>query len=419
MAGAENRHGKGTVEWVGRGDRGCWHARVSIPDEGRQRVKLFTPPPECRPLSRRQEDRPLALELAAELSGVMRSDAYERVQAKLPPRTTVTDFGQLWTSGKLYRDHGEVRGLKDKKTATSDETRLKAHVYPYIGNTPVADVTEVDVERALARAAQSAEKKLGRPWRQASKFQVYQVMHRLFDLAIKPGRLRTDNPVSKDLKPRKDKPKLYGFLYPVELLALLACTEIPLGRRVHYVLAVYTGLRKASLAALTWTDVDFQHGTLTSLTSKTGLPQLFEISPDLVCVLERWREHCGNPEAGTPVVRDLECGEGREAETLRADLKAASVTRAVLFSKAANVERLRFHDARATFVTWARRAGHGWGWISDRTGHLTPAMMERYDRGARTLADLKYEPFPDLSKAIPGLSDDVANVVRLADFRRD
>jgi len=419
MSSRKNRYRKGTIEWVGRPENGCWHARVTIPGEPRQRVKLSTPPPESRPLTDREGDRALALELAAELSEVMRSEAYERTRAKLPPRTTVEAFGNLLTSGKLYQDHGEVRGLKDKKTSKSDETRLKAHVYPYIGNTPVADLTELDVERAFARAAQAAEKKLGRPWRQASKFQVYQVMHRLFDLAIKPGRLRTDNPVSRDLKPRRDKPKLYGFLYPVELLALLACSEIPLGRRAHYALAVYTGLRKASLAALTWVDVDFQHGTLTSLTSKTGLPQLFEISPDLVRVLERWREHCGNPEDNTPVIRGLECREGREAETLRADLKAANVTRAVLFSKAANVERLRFHDARATFVTWARRAGYGWGWTSDRTGHLTPAMMERYDRGARTLADLKYEPFPDLSKAIPELSDEVANVVRLADFRRE
>jgi hypothetical protein len=45
--------------------------------------------------------------------------------------------------------------------------------------------------------------------------------------------------------------------------------------------------------------------------------------------------------------------------------------------------------------------------------------MERYDRGARTLADLKYLPFPNLSKAIPELSDEAANVVRLADRRRD
>jgi hypothetical protein len=45
--------------------------------------------------------------------------------------------------------------------------------------------------------------------------------------------------------------------------------------------------------------------------------------------------------------------------------------------------------------------------------------MERYDRGARTLADLKYEPFPALFKAIPELSDETGNVVRLADRRRD
>lgn len=419
MTEREDRYRKGTIEWVGRRDHGCWYARVSIPGEPRQRVKLLTPPPECRPLTNREADRALALELAAELSEVMRSQAHEQGRVKLPPRTTVKEFGELWTSGKLFKTHGEVRGLKEKKSAKSDQTRLGAHVYPYIGHTAVAHVTEIDVERTLARAAQAAEKKLGRPWRQASKFQVYQVMRRLFDLAIKPGRLRADNPVSKDLRPRKDRPKLYGFLYPVELLGVLACTEVPLGRRVHYALAVYTGLRKASLAALTWADVDFQHGTLTSLISKTGVPQLFELPPDLVRVLARWREHCGNPDKNTPVIRDLDCPEGRDAETLRADLQAANVTREVLFSTAANVERLRFHDARATFVTWARRAGQGWGWISDRTGHLTPAMMARYDRGARTLADLKYKPFPDLSKAIPELSDDRGNVVRLADFRRE
>ena len=43
------------------------------------------------------------------------------------------------------------------------------------------------------------------------------------------------------------------------------------------------------------------------------------------------------------------------------------------------------------------------GWISDRTGHLTVEMMQRYDRGARNLADLRLVPFPDVSDAIPEL----------------
>src|SRR6185436_19414385 len=85
----------------------------------------------------------------------------------------------------------------------------------------------------------------------------------------------------------------------------------------------------------------------------------------------------------------------------RADLRAAGITREVLFTKAPNVEPLRFHDGgRATFVTWAKRAGKSDGWIADRTGHLTSSMIERYTRAARTLEDLKIEPFPELAEAL-------------------
>jgi len=415
---ANERHGKGTASWVGRGDKGCWFARVSVPGEGRKRYKLSTP--EGRPLTDREADAELAAEMTAQISEAIRTRVYEQEQARLSARLTVEQFGTLWTSGELYRTHGEVRKLKIKKSVKDDKHRLRAHVYPYIGNLAVADVTEMDVERALAKAALAAAKKLGRPWRQASKFQVYEIMRRLFDLSIKPGRLRADNPVSSDLRPGKDAPKLFSFLYPGELVALLGCKAVPIGRRVHYALATYTGLRKGSLAALTWASIDFEHGTITSLLSKTGLPQIFaQADPaipglkSLMVVLKRWHELQGCPEKHEPIVRDLGCRARREATALREDLKAASVTRELLFSTAANVEPLRFHDMRATFVTWARRAGKGRGWISDRTGHLDDAQMDRYDRQARSLADLDYAPFPDIGSAVPELANDLANVTRL------
>jgi integrase len=131
-------------------------------------------------------------------------------------------------------------------------------------------VTEEHIEIVMAALDRDARKRLGRRWRQGSKRQAYQVLRRLFDLAIKPGRLRTDNPVSTDLRPGKDHPKLFGYLYPSELLAVLKCESIPIARRVLYALAVYTGLRKSSLYALTWDCVDFQHGTLTSVESQDG-----------------------------------------------------------------------------------------------------------------------------------------------------
>jgi hypothetical protein len=55
-------------------------------------------------------------------------------------------------------------------------------------------------------------------------------------------------------------------------------------------------------------------------------------------------------------------------------------------------------------LRWARRAGKRDAWISERTGHeSTGDMINRYDRGAQTLADLDYEPFPNIAHAIPEL----------------
>jgi len=417
------RHGLGTIEWIRAANGGgCWHAKVSVPGEGRRRFKLSTPDG-SRHLDNQSADRAVALEMATKLSSELRSESYQREGNSLAIRTTVRQFGELWTSGQLVTQFGEVRGLKIKRSAAADRTRLRAHVYPHIGHVAVADVSEHDVTRVMSRAASAAEKKLGRPWRQATKFQLYQVMRRLFDLAVKPGRLRSDNPVTVDLRPRKGSSKIYGFLYPGELLALLACESIPLARRVYYALAIYTGLRKGSLAALAWDAVDFEHGTITSLVNKNGVPQIFAQSDSdlpglasMMVLLKRWHERRGCPAATDPIIAELECRKDREAETLRADLKRAGVARAALFMNSEHIEPLRFHDLRATFVTWSRRAGKGQGWIADRTGHLTDEMMRRYDRAARMLADLKYQPFPDIRAALPELSNDGMNVIRLRRF---
>jgi len=131
---------------------------------------------------------------------------------------------------------------------------------------------------------------------------------------------------------------------------------------------------------------------------------IFKADLGLMQVLAAWHALRGEPGRDQPVVLDVgfERGHG-EAQVLRADLKAVGVTREVLFSEAQTVEPLRFHDTRATFVTWAKRAGKSDAWISERTGHLTKAMIERYTRPAQTLADLEYEPFPALDGLVRAL----------------
>lgn len=352
--------------------------------------------------------------------------ARKRREAASPDRgTTVEAFGNAWTSGDLLREHGEIHGLKAKASARDDRLRLEAHVYPFIGKRPIVDVTEQEIEHALNLAARAAKKRRGgAPLRAATRFQIYQVMRRLFELAIRPARLRSDNPVDTGLRPKLKPDKLFSFLYPDELARLVRCSAIPPGRRVLYALGAYTGLRLGSLLALRWADVDTTHGTITVLKTKTDLPQIFaQRDPSMpglasvLVVLARWREQCGRNDADPIVMReDLSpCELDRMAERLRADLECAGVDRSDLFGGDPKLQPIRFHDLRATFVTWAKRAGKGDGWIADRTGHHTPAMMERYKRGARRLVDLGYEPFPDIGDA---LDDGSGKIVTLPLTRR-
>jgi hypothetical protein len=61
---------------------------------------------------------------------------------------------------------------------------------------------------------------------------------------------------------------------------------------------------------------------LTSLHSKTGLPQLFEIPESLRKLLTKWFEYQGRPGKAAKLVPDVGVCMEREAQALRDDLKA-------------------------------------------------------------------------------------------------
>jgi integrase len=340
---------------------------------------------------------------------------------------TVRKLGEAWTSGELTKTYGNVNRLRVKAGAKIDEWCLKANAYevrtrgpsgPAFGDLSVAAVTTDDAAKVMA--AQPTEQ------RSETRVKQYNRLHRLFDLAIFPMRLRPDNsnPVVRYLRPSPDADKLFCFLYPSEVVALLRGksregeTKVSLGRRVLYALAVYTGQRKGSLFALKWKHVDVDHGTLASFKTKTGAAQYFVADRGLMKVLEAWRLHRGEPGDDEPIITEalVEYEAKRLATALRDDMKAVGVTRAILFEDDAdNVEPLRFHDLRSTFCTWARRDGKSNAWISERTGHQpTGDMINRYDRGAQTLADLEYGPFPDITRAIPELPPRLATTLATA-----
>lgn len=365
-----------------------WHAKLTL--DGGKRKRVFIG--KCSDMTEAR-----ARETAAAMAERAVKDNRKAVDKKAPvgPATTVEQFGTDWTSGALLARYGSVNRLKTKKSSDSDRRRLARYLYPILGKVRVADVTEGDIDRVMADVRSRSTK----PLRPATVDRIQLVLHRLFDLAIMPGRLRKDNPVTRYHKPAKGPEKLYGYLFPAEFEALLKSPLVPTERKVFYCIACYVGLRKGSIYGILWSDVDQANGVLRVRVTKTDVPLLFEVPRGLLSVLAQWRA-ATNGQPGDPVVPHR-YRRHVEATILRTDLLAVGVER--FATKTPGVEPLRAHDLRATFVTWAKRAGKGDGWISDRTGHMSPEMINRYARQARTLADLRIEPFADLEGAIPEL----------------
>jgi len=337
---------------------------------------------------------------------------------------TVSKLATAWTTGELLKTHGRVNGLRKPRGRASTTvnllnrsiaTRTRGADGPLFGDIAVADVTEQDIEAVLRLAPKNGAAAAANTLKN-----YYGALHRLFELAERPCRLRPrgSNPVDRAMRPSLDDGKIYSFLLPEELLAVLRL-EIPVhdmelsismsteeitGWKILIVLGCYLGLRKANLVGLRWRDVDLEGGTFVALRTKTGLP----ISADVhfvpvLTLLAAWKKHRPPASEDDPIVPVSYRRLHRARQVLHAMLRAAGVTREILFLDDPHVEPLRFHDLRSTFVTWAKRAGLPEHFITSRTGHLTKDMVDRYTRLATSVAASRFQPFPDVSRAIPEL----------------
>jgi integrase len=100
--------------------------------------------------------------------------------------------------------------------------------------------------------------------------------------------------------PEREEQPAKQYLYPSEFLRLVECKAIDVAFRTQYAVAVYTYARSNELAALTWDDVDLDHGVSRITKSvdretrkvkgtKTGTTRRIPIEPELPPVLARLR----------------------------------------------------------------------------------------------------------------------------------
>jgi integrase len=318
---------------------------------------------------------------------------------------TVRDWCGRWIEER------ERRGIA---TFAHDKGRLARHVLPILGGYSIATLGRDEIERVVEdldrKIMLDVEDDEHLEWKTASN--VWVLVTKMFDDAVnskrKDLRARKDNPCKGIKGPERGSPKAKQYLYPSEFLKLVSHEGVPLPFRTLYAAAVFTYMRAGELEALTWDDVDLEHGVIhvtksvnrktSEVTStKSGEGRRIPIEPNLYPMLKRLESEKGEQAS----VFWLPDDEDR-AIMLRQHLDRANVKRAELFTSDATRKHITFHDLRATGITWCAVRGDDPLRIKQRCGHKGFATTEIYIREAENLAEGFGEPFPELPRDLTG-----------------
>jgi integrase len=178
-------------------------------------------------------------------------------------------------------------------------------------------------------------------------------------------------------------------------------------RRRLYAMAIYTGARLSELRRITAAHVDFEHGTIRIVGTKSEaamrrVPIEASLRPLLkVLVKER-------PEGPLVNCPNSDGGSGASA-LINEDLARAKVTRAELLLDDAHHLPFTFHGCRHTAVTHAYLAGRDETYLKIVYGHTHSEMTRRYLDAMALTRSTFGTPFPPLPASLLG----GARVIRL------
>lgn len=307
------------------------------------------------------------------------------------------DFADDWTSGKLNKRFPDHVPLKD---STRDAGIIRRRIEPVIGRLRVDQFTLTHAEQIMAALPNDLES--------STRRHVAQVISRVCNLAVYPGRHVAASPIPKGWLPKVKDAKAKDFPFPSEDAALMRATDVPLLRRLLFGFLAREGCRVSEATALRWRDFDLEHGLVNLDENKTDDPRRWALGRDVVRALKAWRERYQKDSEPDDHVFSDACvplvHQNGIAKVLRADLKRAGVERPSLFAASASRLRVRVHDLRALFVTHALAHGRSETWVTDRTGHTSSQMLQKYRRSARQWVEGKLGTLLPLDVAIPELA---------------
>jgi site-specific recombinase XerD len=220
-------------------------------------------------------------------------------------------------------------------------------------------------------------------------------------------RCRTDNPALGVRGPDRGDEVGEQFLYPSESLKFVTCEDVPLEWRRVVALSIYLYPRDAELRALQCRDLDTEHRSMRitkSLARRTGTVQSTKgrrqrtvpLEQTIVPLLETMKAEQGDEE---PLVPEMPC-DLHMARGLRTWLLKAGVDRHELHHRTPTTRLIRFHDLRASGITWMAVRGDDQLKIQHRAGHTDFATTQRYIRMGEAVREGFGSPFPELPSCV-------------------
>lgn len=290
-----------------------------------------------------------------------------------PSKMTVGDWLDIWA-----RDY--LGGVKPR-TVDAYTERIRNYIRPALGNIKLEALNAHTIQRFYNSLTSERDK----PLSPRSVRLVHAVLHRALVQAVTVGYLRF-NPSDACTLPRLDKKEIH----PLDEEESKAFLQAIKGHRfeVLFTVALFTGMRKGEILALTWNCVDFKNGKLTvnkqlqkvagqndyaPVPTKSGNSRIVTPAPWVMDLLKHHR--------ATQAQRRLKAGPlWSDSDFVFTDeighcLRPYTAYHAFK-TVVAKIGRpdARFHDLRHSYAVAAIRSGDDIKTVQGNLGHATAAF---------------------------------------------
>ena len=351
----KRKNGEGTVRL--RKD-GRWEGRVVIgyDDQGYPKTKNV--------LAKTKSECAEKLKALKEQYAAPKSDA---VKSDMPFGEWMDFWYQNYSKPKLR-----------PTTQAGYECRIYQHIIPELGDIPLNQLTQNDLQQFYARLKKSGRLLHAEHYGAGLSDSMVRASHMncraALEKAVQEGLIRVNPAVGCKLPPKKAKEMQVLTREEIQRFLIQAKAE---GYFELFLLELTTGLRRGELLALQWDDLNFESGELkiTKQVYRTKEDGLLISQPKTKSSIRT----ISLPQPLLAILKEYKEGVNSRwifPSPLKEDspLDPAYIrTRLHLILEHAQCKEIRFHDLRHTFATMALGSGMDVKTLSSMLGHVSAA----------------------------------------------